>query len=662
MKAPRKFQVFDGGRDKPANARARGEGPRERDELLRLAIQVGGIGIYQTDFERDRTRFSPELCGILGLPVGTEMTFAQASRLFDERDQAQVEAGMEAAYRSADRGKWSGVHRVRRSDGAVRWVSIHGRRIYRDTPDGPKPVRSIGTVIDITHLKETEDALHEKERHLRLALDAAQMGTFQADLTGSQVIIDAQEARLLGLPEETRVVSAEELRKRVPFEDLEASDAKQKRLTEGGEPYQHEFRFLMPDGSERWLSAYSDIRSNRIFGVNFDVTERKRAEAALRESEARLRIATSGAALGVFEWDAKADHAVWENERIYEIFGRTLAEGPLSKQAFVAKYLHPGDAPDFEASLEEAMQTGGHFHAMCRMNRQDGTHRWLQIDGKFGVTGNPSRLLGVVSDITARKKLERRADKVSERLARAQERERRKIAQELHDSTVQHLVAADLTLMNLRSATALQREQQPLWDTVEASLREAMKELRTFSYLMHPPVLRAQRLRSSLGQYIDGFASRTGLDIRLRPSPQIDKLPARMQRSLYRIVQEALANVYRHASASKVSIQFRWIGDRLHMVITDNGRSLKDGLEHRRRRMHSGVGMRGIRARLNEFAGELRIIRIKPNGTRLHAAIPVCELARKAWAGDATEQRQPEHRRLKARQRRELLTTVARRR
>ena len=80
MKAPRKFQVFDGGRDKPANARARGEAARERDELLRLAIQVGGVGIYQTDFERDRTRFSPELCGILGLPVGTEMTFAQASR------------------------------------------------------------------------------------------------------------------------------------------------------------------------------------------------------------------------------------------------------------------------------------------------------------------------------------------------------------------------------------------------------------------------------------------------------------------------------------------------------------------------------------------------------------------------------------------------------
>jgi two-component system NarL family sensor kinase len=96
---------------------------------------------------------------------------------------------------------------------------------------------------------------------------------------------------------------------------------------------------------------------------------------------------------------------------------------------------------------------------VCRINRQDGSRRWLQIDGKFGVTGNPSRFLGVVADITARKKLERQAEKISERLARAQEGERRKIAQELHDSTVQHLVAASLVLMNLRSATALHREE-----------------------------------------------------------------------------------------------------------------------------------------------------------------------------------------------------------
>lgn len=123
MKKRSNFGVFAGGRDKVPDARA-GETADDVDELFHLAIQVGGIGIYQTDFERNRTRFSPELCAILGLPEGAELTFAQASRLFDERDQASVQASVEAAAISVDRGKWSGVHRIVRPDGAVRWVSI----------------------------------------------------------------------------------------------------------------------------------------------------------------------------------------------------------------------------------------------------------------------------------------------------------------------------------------------------------------------------------------------------------------------------------------------------------------------------------------------------------------------------------------------------------
>ena len=149
---------------------------------------------------------------------------------------------------------------------------------YRDTPNGPQPVRSVGSVVDVTHLKETEDALRENELRLRLALDAAQMGTFEADIAAEKVMMDAHQSLLFGWPENPRVVSIAELRKRVPLEDLAISDAKQKRLSEVGEPYHHEFRFHMPDGSERWLSAFANIRSNRIVGVSFDVSERKRAE------------------------------------------------------------------------------------------------------------------------------------------------------------------------------------------------------------------------------------------------------------------------------------------------------------------------------------------------------------------------------------------------
>jgi signal transduction histidine kinase len=205
------------------------------------------------------------------------------------------------------------------------------------------------------------------------------------------------------------------------------------------------------------------------------------------------------------------------------------ADGPLSKPQFVENYLHPEDAAAFEAAANRAMRTGGNFHAICRIRQKSGVQRWLQFDGKFELTdtGEPSRHVGVIADITERKALEQEAEELSERLITLQEEERQLIAQELHDSTVQHLVAANLNLMGLRVDAGSGSAE--LWDQVEASILEAMKELRTFSYLM--PALQGDGLWSTIRQYVDGYAARSGLTVKLRSSPKIDSLPFQKQRT-----------------------------------------------------------------------------------------------------------------------------------
>jgi PAS domain S-box-containing protein len=469
--------------------------PNESDELLRLAVQVGGIGIYETDLEQGRTRFSPELCAILGLPAETEMTYAEASRVFDERDRASVNASVEAAVNSADEGKWSGVHRILRPDGSIRWVSIQGRRHYRNAADGRHAVRSVGTVVDITHLKETE--------------------------------------------------------------------------------------------------------------------------AALRESEARLRIATNAAALGVFERDVKADRMVWANDRAFEIFGYTRADRGLTRQQLLQDYVHPDDAKAVKDALRDARRKGGSHHVICRIRQKGGLQRWLQIDGRYELTdtGEPSRHIGVFADITERKALEQEARELSERLVNLQEEERQRIAQELHDSTAQHLVAANLNLMSLRAKVDLGSDEMKLWNEVEVSMAEALKELRTFSYLMHPLGLDADGLCATIRRYIDGYANRSGLRVKLRLSQKVDKLSLDMQRAVFRIVQEALANVHRHAYASHVSVDLRWVAGRLHVIVTDNGRGAEGKQEEPVFR--PGVGIYGIRARARQFGGDLKI-QTGPHGTRIH--------------------------------------------
>jgi PAS domain S-box-containing protein len=601
-------------------------------DLLHLAIQVAGIGVYDADSERDLVSFSPELCTILGLAAGTQMTCEEGDRLIDERDRAAVANTIRVACNTIDRGRWSSVHRVLRTDGSLRWVSAHGQQTYRETADGPQPVRMIATIIDVTHLKETEATLRESERRLQFALDAAQMGTFDVDMAATQAFIDAQEARLLGLPEYTRVISVNEMRRRVPFEDLQASDVKQTRMTEHGEAYHHELRLRMPDGSERWLSAFADIRADRIFGVNFDVTERKRSEMALTESAARLRVAASAAALGVFEWDAGADRAVWENDRMYEIFHRTREEGPLNKQQFVDAYLHPHDVAGFEDQLNNAMRASGTFHTICRIRLNDRSLRWLRFDGSFTARdgGRVQRLVGVVADITEQRQLERRTQRLSARLARIQEEERQKIAQELHDSTVQHLVAANLTIMRLKASTHTGVEDESLWRDLETSIDAATKELRTFSYLTHTPALQAHGLCFSLHQYTDGLAKRCGITINLKANRNVDRLTLGKQRALFRIIQDALGNVCRHASASHVTVAVRWIGNCVHILVTDNGQGIPPG--HRRSALlRHGPSTLGFKPPSGSGSSRnIRITQARPHGARLHVALYVERPRRKS--------------------------------
>jgi PAS domain S-box-containing protein len=619
------FRVIPGGYDFLRSLSAHG-GTRE---VLELAVELAGLGIFENDLQRKRTRYSPELCEMLGIPTEAELPYQENGRFVHEDDRQAMRAAIKAAANS--QGLWSGIYRLVRADGEVRWASIRGRRIYRTTRHGPVPIKSFGVVIDITGIMKKDEALRENELRLRFALEAAQMGTFEAKLDGTEAIVDAQAARLLGLPAGTRVVSPEVLRRQVASVDLNASDLKKERLTQSGEAYRHEFRFRLPDGSERWLSAHADIRDNRIFGLNFDITERKLAEARLQESEERLRIAAHSAELGVFEWHAETDTPIWENERIYEIFGRSPTDGPLNWRQF-ANYLHPDDAHQFSSAVKAARQGGGPLHIVTNFTRADGVHRWIQIDGKFHAASDGSRLIGVVADITERKLLEQRTRNLSRSLVTIQEEERQTIAQELHDSTVQHFVAASLMLMPLRGRGPLADAQARQWDEVERYLQEGLRELRSFSYLMHPPALQSTKLAATMRRYVEGYAQRTGINVDLRANAKADALPFELQRAVLRIVQEGLANIHRHAAATHAAIQLRFFRGRLHVTIKDNGRGLGPAPKAA---FKFGRGLAGIDARARYHDGKLRI-QGSAHGTVLHIMVPISTAERRFTSVEET--------------------------
>jgi PAS domain S-box-containing protein len=353
------------------------------------------------------------------------------------------------------------------------------------------------------------------------------------------------------------------------------------------------------------------------------VEERRRAEESLKQTEARMAVAAASTDTGLWQYDVPSRY-MWATAHCRSMFG-LAADSLLTPKAFLGT-VHPDDRAMAIAAMRAAASAGETARRIeFRVNHPSGQLRWYLATAhtEFDAHGEPIRVSGIFRDVTPRRKAEQEAEQLSERLLALQEEERQRIADELHDSTAQHLVAASLNVMALKADPSSEAQKLKLWKDIETSLEEATKELRALTYLLHPPQLQTDGLRSTLRRYIDGFGRRTGLKTKLRSSRSADQLPLPLQRSMLRIVQEALANVHRHAAATRVSVNLKCLADRVHLVVRDDGCGIKGMLKQGAYEpLRTGVGIPGMRARLRQLGGDLKI-RTGSRGTTLHAMAPI---------------------------------------
>lgn len=209
---------------------------------------------------------------------------------------------------------------------------------------------------------------------------------------------------------------------------------------------------------------------------------------------------------------------------------------------------------------------------------------------------------------------------LSVQLLAVQEDERQRIARELHDSTAQHLVAANLELMRLESHVAHSPQMTAAREVIGDLIGKALTEMRVFTYLLHPPNLASDGLQTTLEQFIEGFAKRTGLQATTAIAREINDVSPEAQCALLRVVQEALANVHRHAHATRISVQARTFSGQLVIRIRDNGLGFGNDLAKSHGMPLLGVGIRGMNARLRQINGRL-LVRSRSTGTVVMAVI-----------------------------------------
>ena len=258
----------------------------------------------------------------------------------------------------------------------------------------------------------------------------------------------------------------------------------------------------------------------------------------------------------------------------------------------------------------------------------NGVLQWFSVSGTRFMCGDEMRLLFVSENITHAHEAELVARDLRSRLLTSRENERQLISEELHDSTVQHLVAVDLNLMRLKSRMKADAAVQEILNDIELSVAQAMQELRVSTYLLHPPVLESDGLALALRHYCDGFARRTDLSVRLDCDGTMDRLIAPAQKSILRIVQEALTNVHRHAEATQVVVRCRAHNKELHIVVSDNGVARSRG---KRAQVRAGVGLASMRMRLAQFGGDMTISSAG-HGTVLRCILPLQSVCKPAQA------------------------------
>jgi len=204
-----------------------------------------------------------------------------------------------------------------------------------------------------------------------------------------------------------------------------------------------------------------------------------------------------------------------------------------------------------------------------------------------------------------------------------QDDERRKIARDLHDSTGQTLAALKISISFLQAAYRLDASTLAAVSDIASLADRAIEEIRTMSYLLHPPLLDEVGFNCAAQWFVEGFSKRSGINVKLHLEPTRDRLPMRIEIVLFRVLQESLTNVHRHSESRKVDITIRFDGGEALVTIRDYGRGFtSQQLRDVRSGRSGGVGLTGLRERIGVLGGLLEIVSMDP-GALIKVTLPL---------------------------------------
>ena len=475
--------------------------------------------------------------------------------------------------------------------------------------------------------KQVEEAMRRSEEQYRLLFESNPQPMWVYDLETLRFLaVNDSAVRHYGYTlEEFLSMTVKDIR---PQEDVPAliDEIDNHRSKSSGLDHSGEWRHRNRDGTiiDVEITSHGLNFANRRAELVLaeDITERKRMERALRQSEERFRTLIENASDMITILDAGGT-ILYESPSIERVLGYRPEER-VGKHAF--ELIHPGDLSKAKGIFEQGLRNPNTVHSIeCRLRHKDGTWRVLEITGNNLL--NKPVVAGIVvnsRDITERKQAEQAKVRLRRRLVTAQEEERRRIARELHDQTGQQLAALMLGLQALRAAPTRQSPDQARLQQLQELTGRLGREVHQLALELRPAALDDLGLHTALWTYLEGWSERCKIPVAFHSVGfEEQRLEPEVETAIYRIVQEAMTNVLKHADARSVSIIVERRHDHLLTIVEDNGKGFDAERVMRAPEAERRLGLLGMQERVALVGGSLSIESGPEVGTSVFVRIPV---------------------------------------
>jgi len=598
------------------------EALRASEERFRLAAQAGKMYAYEWDVATDKVMRSEEHVNVLGFSDHAKhLTRQELLSSVHPDDRALFIGSVDQLTSQNPTTQIS--YRVLRPDGSVVWLEKNARAFFDEQG---RMLRVIGMVADITERKRVERALEKSEERFSKAFRQSPMAL---------ALTNAKDHHYIDVNETFERITGwrrDEVIGRTPFDiGLWVDPAERveitKRLLVEGSLRNLELRFRMRDGSVRVGFASAELieldGQPCVLGVTADVTEQKRAEEALRESEDKLRLLLDSTAEAIYGIDLE-HRCTFCNPACVRALGYQQVDEVLGKKMHDLIHHSRADGTLFpveECRIHSVIRTGEGVHAedevLWRANGTSFPAEYWSYPQRRGhdVVGAVVAFI----DITERKLAEVALANVSRRLIEAQEQERTRIGRELHDDIVQRLALLAVELQQLHDNSLILPKVRSRMGELQKQTSEIATDIQSLSHELHSAKLQYLGIAGAMRGFCREFGEQQKVEIDFHAHDLLSPLSPDTSLCFFRVLQEALHNAVKHSGVRHFEVRLWATSDEIHLTVQDSGA----GFDRKAAKASRGLGLISMEERLKLVNGTLSIDSQPKRGTTLHARVPL---------------------------------------